>query len=317
LKNMKQSARGDKAPHIVVVGSLNMDLVVEVNAIPAPGETVLGSNFATFPGGKGANQAVAAARLGAHVSLIGRVGADAFGEDVVQKARGEGVDVTHVGVDPEAATGVAMITVAASGENSIAVASGANYTLKPEQVERAWAQLGEIDALVMPLENPLETVVAASRLAAAAGVPVILNPAPARTLPDELLARVAVLVPNETEAAQLSGQPVTDKGEAVAAAQTLLAAGVGQVVLTRGARGALLLESPTGPPLQIDPHPVDVVDTTGAGDTFVAALAVALSEGQSPAEAVRFANAAGALAVTRAGAQSSLPTRRMVETLLA
>lgn len=304
--------------HIVVVGSLNMDLVVEVPTIPRPGETVLGKNFATFPGGKGANQAVAAARLGASVLLIGRVGTDSFGDQLLNNARAEGIDVTHVGVDPEAATGVAMISVDAAGQNSIAVASGANYQLTAMHVREAWGQIGHVDTLIMPLETPLETIATAAGLARESGARVVLNPAPARPLPNDLLSLVDVLVPNEPEAAQLTGMPVTNEDEVREAAQCLLGLGIGNVVLTLGARGALALAGSqrTLTELHLDPHQVNVVDTTAAGDAFVAALAVALGEGMPLAEAASFANAAGALTVTKPGAQPSLPFRAEVEQLL-
>jgi ribokinase len=304
--------------HVVVVGSLNMDLVVEVPTIPEPGETVLGDNFATFPGGKGANQAVAAARLGAKVSLIGRVGADSFGDQLLDNARAEGVDVTGVGVDPDAATGVAMISVDKSGQNSIAVASGANFRLTADHVQRAWDRLVQVDVLVMPLEIPLETVIVAAELAKKSGARVVLNPAPARSLPGRLLSLVDVIVPNEPEAAQLTGKSVHNHTEAKVAASSLLDSGVGSVVLTLGARGALILDGrqDTSTEYYLAPHHVEVVDTTAAGDAFVAALAVALGEHKSLQEAAAFANAAGALTVTKSGAQPSLPLRAEVVQLL-
>lgn len=301
--------------HIVVVGSLNMDLVVQVPVIPAPGETVLGNNFATIPGGKGANQAVAAARLGAQVSLIGRVGADAFGEQLLANARAEGIDVTHVGVDETAASGIAMITVDATGQNSIAVASGANFRLTAVHVRRAWEQLGPVDLLVMPLETPLETIETAVSLANQSGAKVILNPAPAQQLPAHILAGVDVLVPNEAETAQLTGLPVETSADTQQAARRLLELGVGHVVLTLGSRGALVLDGETGGFTAVPPYPVTVVDTTAAGDAFVAGLAVALGEGQPLVTAAQFANAVGALAVTKQGAQPGMPRRAEVETL--
>ncbi len=302
--------------HIVVVGSLNMDLVVQVSAIPAPGETVLGSNFATIPGGKGANQAVAAARLGAKVTLIGRVGADGFGEQLLAAARAEGIDVTHVGVDGTSATGIAMITVDATGQNSIAVASGANYRLTAVHVRQAWEQLDQVDLLVMPLETPLETIETAVALANQSGVKVILNPAPARPLPASILAGVDVLVPNESETTLLTGIPIDSVEETQRAARRLLALGVGNVVLTLGSRGALVLAGEMGEITAVAPHQVTVVDTTAAGDAFVAGLAVALGEGESLVAAAQFANAVGALAVTKQGAQPGMPRREEVEKLL-
>jgi ribokinase len=310
----------DYTPHIVFLGSINMDLVVETPTIPMPGETVLGENFATYPGGKGANQATAAARLGARASLIGRVGQDAFGDQLLANTKANGIDVTHVGRDEEAATGVAMIVVDAQGQNSIAVASGANFRLTPDHVREAWAALEDVDLLVMPLETPLDTIITAAALANESGVKVVLNPAPAQKLPAELLAGVDVLVPNEPETAQLTGMPVNSEEESRAAARRLLALGVGNVVLTLGSRGALALEgAPSGRDgefTMVPSHKVKAVDTTAAGDAFVAGLSTALGEGKSLVEAVRFANAVGAMAVTKHGAQPGMPTREEVEDLL-
>jgi ribokinase len=304
-------------PHIVVVGSLNMDLVVEVPTMPLPGETVLGKNFATFPGGKGANQAVAAARLGAQVSLIGRVGQDAFGDQLLTSAQADGINVSHVGRDESAATGVAMIVVDDEGQNSIAVASGANFCLTADHVREAWRALEEIDILVMPLETPLETIATAIELAHQGGTTVVLNPAPARSLPDKILASVDVLVPNEPETAQLTGMSIGTMEEKRDAARELLALGVGNVVLTLGSHGALALDGKTEQFSMVPAYPVEVVDTTAAGDAFVAGLAVGLGEGKSLQEAVQFANVVGAFAVTKLGAQPSMPTRDEVEQFLA
>jgi ribokinase len=305
-------------PHIVIVGSLNMDLVVEVPLIPQPGETVLGKNFATFPGGKGANQAVAAARLGADVTMIGRVGADEFGEQLLDSARREGIDVSQIGIDDHTATGVAMIAVDASGQNSIAVASGANFRLTAQNVRQGWRQLTGIDLLVMPLETPLETIRTAILLAKESNVRVVLNPAPAQKLPLDILSHVDVLVPNEPETAQLTGLPLETDEDTHKAAQHLLAQGVGSVVLTLGSRGALVLDGTGSVPefTHVAPYDVAIADTTAAGDAFVAALAVSLGEGASLVEATRFANACGALTVTKTGAQPSLPWRNDVESLI-
>jgi ribokinase len=303
-------------PHIVVVGSLNMDLVVEVPSIPLPGETILGQNFATFPGGKGANQAVAAARLGAQVTLVGRVGRDSFGDQLLASAQADGIDISHIGRDQTAATGVAMIVVDQQGQNSIAVASGANFRLTAEHVRQAWRQLDKVDLLVMPLETPLDTIQTAVDLAQKSGTPVLLNPAPARPLPASILAGVDVLVPNEPEAAQLTGMPVNTLQESRAAARRLLSLGVGHVVLTLGSRGALVLDGKTSAFTHVPAREVNVVDTTAAGDAFVGGLAVALAEGQPLAQAAQFANAVAALAVTKPGAQPSMPRRPEVESLL-
>ncbi len=304
-------------PHIVVVGSLNMDLVVKVPTIPLVGETILGNNFATFPGGKGANQAVAAARLGARVSLIGRVGQDAFGDQLLTSAQADGINVSYVGRDETAATGVAMIVVDDQGQNSIAVASGANFCLTAGHVREAWDALEEIDILVMPLETPLETITTAVELAHRSGTTVVLNPAPVRPLPATILTSVDVLIPNETETTQLTGMSIETYADCRKAARQLLMLGVGNVVLTLGSQGALALDGKNDQFTLVPACQVEVVDTTAAGDAFVAGLAVGLSEGKSFVGAVTFANAVGALAVTKLGAQPGMPTRAEVEQFLA
>jgi ribokinase len=300
---------------IVVVGSLNMDLVVRAPRIPRPGETIIGGAFHTVPGGKGANQAVAAARLGAGVSMVGRVGHDAFGGNLLENLVADGIDHAYVVQDGEAATGVALIVVDDNGENSIVVSSGANMRLSPADVEAASSVIAAAAVLVMQLEVPLESVICSAELARAQGVQVVLNPAPARPLPAQLLSMVDVLVPNETEAALLTGLPVGTQGEAGRAAEALLGSGVGTVILTLGERGALPVvagEMQVYPAFDVKP-----VDTTAAGDAFVAGLAVALAEGKGLDEAVRWANVAGALATTQMGAQPSLPSRGALEQLLA
>ncbi|MCX7680897.1 MAG: ribokinase [Anaerolineae bacterium] len=303
------------AVRITVVGSLNMDMVVRVPRLPRPGETVIGSDFRTIPGGKGANQAVAAARLGAQTSMVGRVGRDDFGRLLLDNLAAAQVDHRFVRQDPGAPTGVAFIEVDDAGKNSIVVASGANARLTPADVDIAAATITAASALLLQLEIPLETVARAAAVAHAAGVKVILNPAPARPLPAELLALVDVLVPNESETEILTGLPVGSQAEAERAALTLLEAGVGAVVLTLGERGALLAQdgrTQTFPAFEVKP-----ADVTAAGDAFLAGFAVALAEGKPLAEAVRWGNAAGALATTKLGAQPSLPTRQEVERLLA
>jgi ribokinase len=293
---------------VTVVGSLNMDLVARAPRIPQPGETIIGDDFRTVPGGKGANQAVAAARLGAHVSMVGRVGRDAFADPLLNNLAAAGVDHTFVTQDPEAATGVALIVVDDAGQNSIVVASGANMRLSPADVEAAEVAIAAADALLLQLESPLETVTRAAEVARAHGVKVILNPAPARSLPGALLSLVDVLIPNESETALLTGMPVGDQAEAEAAATALRGLGVGTVILTLGERGALLAREEK---TELFPaFDVTSVDTTAAGDAFVGGFAVALAEGQSLAEAVRWGNAAGALATTKLGAQPSLPTHQ-------
>lgn len=305
---------------IVVVGSFNMDLVVRLPAIPRPGETLLGGVFATYPGGKGSNQAVAAARLGGQVTMIGRVGADAFGEQLLAMARSEGIDTRFVGIDPTTATGVALIQVDDQGQNSIAVASGANFTLTTAEVAAALAKIDGIDLLVMPLETPLDTIVTAAGLARQAGARVILNPAPAQRLPSELLRNIDILIPNEHEAAIMTGIRIHSLQDAQEAAADLLRSGPSSVIVTLGSRGALIAGAahPDHPSFtQVQAFSVVPVDTTAAGDAFVGGLAVAVGEGHSLHAAARFASAAAAISVTRAGAQPSLPGRAEVEAFLA
>lgn len=303
---------------IVVVGSFNMDLVVRMPTIPRPGETLLGGVFATYPGGKGANQAVAAARLGGEVTMIARVGADAFGEQLLAMARSEGIDTRFVGVDAQAATGVALIQVDAQGQNSIAVASGANFTLAAADVAAAFAQLDRIDLLVMPLETPIDTIVTAADLAQKAGARVVLNPAPAQHLGTDLLRNVDVLIPNEHEAAFMAGVGVHTLGDARQAALRLLQSGPHSVIVTMGREGALVAQrdGPDTTFAHAEAFSVQAVDTTAAGDAFVGALAVALGEGRSLVAAARIASAAAAISVTRCGAQPSLPSRAEVEAFL-
>jgi ribokinase len=303
---------------IVVLGGLNMDLVVRIAAIPRPGETLSGGKFATFPGGKGANQAVAAARMGAQVAMVGRVGSDAFGEQMLASLAADGIETATVGIDPDNATGVALITVAANGQNSISVASGANLTVTVEDVRSAFKRLGRVDLLVMPLETPFETILEAARLARQAGAQVILNPAPAAEMPAELLNCASVLAPNETETEFLTGVTVSDDLSARQAAQALLQRGPHNVVLTLGERGALLATGrPEAPDfLRIPSYAVDAIDTTAAGDAFVGALAAGIGEGLALPAAVSLANAAAAISVTRLGAQPSLARRSEVNEFL-
>lgn len=299
--------------NIVVVGSLNMDLVVRSPRIPLPGETILGSAFVTLPGGKGANQAVAAARLGGAVTMIGRLGADGFAASLRESLAADGVDHSRVQATPDVATGVALITVDDDGRNTIVVASGANWLVTPVDVEEAEATIAAADVLLLQLELPLETVMRAAQIARANQVRVILNPAPARHLPPALLALVDILIPNETETALLADLPVENDAQAQIAAARLLELGVGAVILTLGSRGALLA---TAEGSHLSPaFPVHPVDTTAAGDAFVGGLAVALGEGKPLAEALVWGNAAGGLATTALGAQPSLPRRGAVEEL--
>ena len=303
-----------KAPSILVVGSSNTDMIIKLERIPRPGETILGGAFVTASGGKGANQAVGAARAGGQVTFIARVGQDMFGDQAVAGFVKDGIVVDHVTRDKSNPSGVALIFVAKDGENSIAVAGGANSQLSPADVKKAKAAIAKASVLVMQLETPLETVQAAADLAAKAGVRVILNPAPAQPLPDELLQKVSILTPNETEAELLTGIAVTDDVSAAAAAAKLRARGVQTVIITLGSRGAFVATESGG---QLVPgFKVTAVDTTAAGDIFNGALTVALAEGKPLELAVRFANAAAAISVTRLGAQPSAPTRKEIEKFL-
>jgi ribokinase len=298
-------------PDILVIGSLNADLVVRAPRFPGPGETISGEDLAIIPGGKGANQAVAAARHGASVAMVGRVGDDSFGPALIQNLQANKVDTSQVQTG-QTATGTAIIVIDSSGQNSIVLSPGANGKVSPADVEAISFQ--DADTLLLQLEIPLETVVHAASLARQNGLRVILNPAPARQLPDALLADVDILVPNESELGLLSGRPVSEVDSAKAAARELLRKGVKTVIVTLGANGALLVtgEKTT----HIPTFKVNVVDTTAAGDAFIGGLAAALQNGKSLEEAVRYGNASGALAATKFGAQPSLPTRDEVEKLL-
>ena len=302
------------ANRVVVVGSSNTDMIIKLERIPQPGETVIGGEFTTAAGGKGANQAVAAARAGGDVTLVARVGNDMFGRQAVERFASDGIDVRHVLEDSGAPSGVALIFVDRHGENSIAVASGANARLTPADVMAARDAISSADILVTQLETPLETVRTAVELAAEHGVRVVLNPAPAQPLDAEILRHVSVLTPNETEAALLTGMEVASEADAAAAAERLASLGVAATVITLGGRGAYVLDSDQRE--LVASFPVEAVDTTAAGDVFNGALAVALADGCPLIEAVRFANAAAALSVTKLGAQPSAPTRAAVEQFL-
>jgi ribokinase len=302
-------------PKVFVVGSFNMDLSVRAPRMPTPGETILGGPFMTGPGGKGGNQAVAAARLGADVWMLAKLGRDGFGDQAQANLTREGIRPDFILRSDEAATGVAIIVVDESGENMIVVAGGANGRLTPADVEAARTAITSADALLVQLEVPIETVERACQIAHAAGVKVLLNPAPGRLLSHELLANVDVLTPNETEAALITGLPVGGAEAAEAAAFKLIASGVGAVVETLGSKGALTVTA--GGAQRIQGRKVKVVDSTGAGDAFNGALAVALAEGKSIQDAVVFANAAAAIQVTRAGTAAAMPTCAEVEAFLA
>jgi ribokinase len=311
------SARGKPAQAratVAVVGSSNTDMILRVPKLPGPGETVLGGLFSTAAGGKGANQAVAAARAGGQVTFVARVGADSLGSEALAGFRRERINVRHIGRDAGQPSGVALILVGADGENSIGVASGANMRLSARDITAARAALSFAKVVLLQLEVPLAAVLAAARTASRAGAQVILNPAPARPLPDGLLRRVSLLTPNESEASLLTGIRVDSAASAERAANALLRRGARGVIVTLGAKGALVACG--GESYQVPGFRVRAVDTTAAGDVFNGALAVRLAEGAPLAECVRFAHAAAALSVTRLGAQPSIPTRRQIEALL-
>lgn len=300
--------------HIVVVGSSNTDLGVQVEHIPKPGETVLGGKFVMAAGGKGANQAVAAARAGGKVTFVARVGRDDFGTQAVRGFKQDGVNLKYLRRDKTHPSGTALILIGRHGQNSIAVASGANANLSVRDVMRAKPAFARARVCVLQLETPLAAVQAAAELAYTQGAIVILNPAPAQKLPSSLLKRITVLTPNESETELLTGVAITDEQSARRAAERLLSRGVLVVVLTLGSRGVFVATE--GVRCHVPAFKVKPVDTTAAGDVFNGVLAAALAEGKELLPAVRFANAAAALSVTRVGAQPSAPTRRDIECLL-
>lgn len=299
--------------NVVVVGSSNTDMIIQMKTIPRPGETLLGGKFSIAPGGKGANQAVGAARAarpGTQVVFVAKVGKDIFGEQAITGFKKDKIQTDYVFQDSNNPSGVALIFVADDGKNSIAVASGANSALSPADVKKASQAIKNADILVLQLETPLETVRTAIEIADQAGVPIILNPAPVQKLPPEILRKVTLLTPNEIEAETLTGIAVKNKTAAAQAAQILHDLGVPIVIITLGAKGAYL-STPTVKQM-IKPFPVKALDTTAAGDIFNGSLAASLSEGTGLLEAVHFASAAAALSVTKLGAQPSAPKRREI-----
>lgn len=296
---------------VLVVGSLNMDLVVEVEAQPAPGDTVLGGDTKTFPGGKGANQAAAAAKAGANVTMLGCVGSDGYASQLKNALKDAGVDTAFI-QKVEGSSGLAFITVDKSGENMIVVSSGANNKLSPDILTDEHFE--GVGIILMQLEVPLETVTKAAEMARSKDIPVALNAAPAQELDDALLKKLDFLIVNEGEAALLSGMSVNDESNIKKAGQRLQGKGVDTVIITLGSSGVTYLKNDRVE--HLDAQKVEVVDTTAAGDTFCGALAAALVAGQELAEAVAFANAAGALATTKAGAQPSMPAKTEIQSLL-
>lgn len=290
---------------ILVIGSANADLMLAVPVLPRPGETVRGRDFVVAPGGKGANQAVAAARLGGEVSFVGCVGDDGFGSRLRGALSDSGVDVSHLQVAAGVASGIAMVMTEASGENSIAISGGANDRLRPEDIDARAALIGQAALLVCQFESPMDTVERALELSRLRGVPVLLNPAPARPIADSWLDGLRFLVPNRHELASLSGLAINHPGDIEAAARQLLARGVQTVIVTLGRDGVAHIDSAG---MRIHPAPVvDVVDTTGAGDTFVGAFAAHWCRSGDTDAAIAFAQRAAAFSVTSRGAQASMP----------
>ena len=285
-----------------------MDMVVKTSHIPVPGETVLSGSFFMNPGGKGANQAVSVARLGGDVAFVSKVGNDVFGKQSTQLFQEEGIDIAHLLSDDTLPSGVALITVDRSGENSIVVASGANAGLTPADLEDALDKIAGAGIVLMQLEIPMETVHFAAIYAVKHGVKVILNPAPANTLPPKLLSCIDIITPNQSEAAMLSGINVTDAATAAQAAVAIQNLGVKSVIITMGAMGCVIYDK--GEITLVPAQKVEAVDTTAAGDVFCGALAVALAEGGTLFDAVNFASRAAAISVTRMGAQPSIPYRK-------
>jgi ribokinase len=290
---------------ITIIGSSNTDMVIKSGHLPAPGETVLGGDFFMNPGGKGANQAVAAARLGGEVHFVCKVGKDVFGETALQQFKQDGINTQFVTQDPLAPSGIALINVDAKGENCITVASGANNCLSKGDIDAASEIFEAGDFVLTQLETPLETVVYAAKIAAKKGLKVVLNPAPAAELPAELFAHLYAITPNETEAEFLTGIPVNDLLSAEKAANILLHKGVQHVIITLGAEGALYKTAYETEHIPV--AKVEAKDTTAAGDCFNGALVVGLSEGMSWTEAITFACKAASISVTRLGAQASMP----------
>lgn len=290
---------------IVVIGSSNTDMVVKTDKFPVPGETILGGEFFMFSGGKGANQAVAAARMGCEVTLICKIGDDIFGQRSVEEFNNEGINTSYIQKDTEKVSGTALILVDANGENEIVVASGANEKLEEINIEAAHDAIAEADVILLQLEIPVASVLYAAKKAFELGKKVILNPAPAQQLPDELLKYLHLITPNETEAEILTGIKVTDRNSAAAAAEKLMSMGVQNAIITMGAEGAyfknhvieMLVKSPR----------VNAIDTTAAGDTFNGVLAVGITSGRDWEESISFACQAAAISVTRMGAQASMP----------
>lgn len=296
--------------NICVIGSLNMDLVVNVDKMPKPGQTIIGSNFKEVPGGKGANQAVAMARLNGNVSMIGKVGEDGFGQTLINALKNDKVDTTYIKTT-KGATGVALITVDNNAQNSIVVSPGANFEVKEEDIDNNIEAIKNSDIVVLQLETPLNTIKYALKKSKELNKYTILNPAPALKLDDEIIKNVDLLTPNETELEIISGVSIETEEDIQKAAQIMIEKGVKELIVTLGSKGSLYINKEKS--IFKKAYKVEAVDTTAAGDSYTAALAVALSKDKNIKEAMDFASKVGALSVLKEGAQSSLPTLEDVE----
>lgn len=291
--------------NICVIGSLNMDLVVNVDAMPKPGQTIIGSNFKEVPGGKGANQAVAMARLNGNVSMIGKVGEDGFGQTLISSLKNDKVDTTYIQT-AKGSTGVALITVDKNAQNSIVVSPGANFEVKEEDIDNNIKAIENSDIVVLQLETPLNTIKYALNKAKELNKYTILNPAPAVKLDDEIIKNVDLLTPNETELEIISGVSIETEEDIQKAAQIMIEKGVKELIVTLGSKGSLYINKEKS--MFKKAYKVEAVDTTAAGDSYTGALAVALSQDKGIEDAMDFASKVGALSVLKEGAQSSLPT---------
>ena len=308
---MSTNSEKQKMPTIVVAGSSNTDMVIKADHLPGPGETIIGNTFFMNPGGKGANQAVAAARLGGNVTFIAKTGNDIFGKQSVQLFEEEGINTSYMVADPKNPSGVALITVDKNAENCIVVANGANGTLVPGDLKEAVSTIKEASIVLMQLEIPLATVEFIAKTAVDGGAKVLLNPAPALELPDSLLKNLFIITPNKKEAEMLSGIEVVDLKSAKEAAKEIKKKGVEIVIVTIGSDGAIVVDDNTI--THVSTYPVSAIDTTAAGDVFNGALAVGIAEGKDVLAATVFACKAAALSVTKMGAQSSIPGRAEVD----
>lgn len=295
---------------IVIIGSSNTDMVIKAEHFPVPGETILGHSFLMSQGGKGANQAVAAARTGGDVTFITKVGCDIYGEQSIEKYKTEGINTDYIISDSKNHSGIAFINVNASGENTIIVVQGANGNLKPTDIDQAITEIEQAEIILMQLEIPLETVEYVAEIASRKKIKVVLNPAPAQIIPDRLFKKLFLIIPNETEAEALTGMLVTNIETAQKAADIISSKGVQNVIITLGEKGALIKDN-AGFRL-IPAVKTQAVDTTAAGDTFCGTLCVAITEGNSIAEAAKIANKYSSLSVTRMGAQSSIPYKKEI-----